>query len=450
MHRFYMVRSAFALLLIVLIASCSREHDPLYTIIEGDLIIPDSLVEDDFPGLGLTIVKRDSANADADTLFHKTVTESGTFSAGFIFKKEGTYPLIFSEGVQNLGVSRVILAHQDTIRLSASYPNIGQSLELESKQHRAMQRFNRTKRAYQRMVRIALQQELPDDSLVTEMKKFADLHWDFYEKYPKTYAGKLAAVESIEIRSQWSYDSALEKVRALATNPETVGAAARFAGSQMAAEEGYERAITFLDSLKDISVDTELDRDIDERRIQLLYESARVDEAETELAEYRRDYADYRDAKNWADDMGYDIAYLAPGKPIPPFRVETIQGDSLTSESLLGQPWILEVTQVVNATYQQQYDRSNVIHYLYEDSDLEFVTLPLDVNQVTVDAFFEERGGAVWPVATTESIDGAEILNQYNVNYTPTRFLIDREGKIVKKYVGMGFSSVIKDINSIQ
>jgi thioredoxin-related protein len=79
---------------------------------------------------------------------------------------------------------------------------------------------------------------------------------------------------------------------------------------------------------------------------------------------------------------------------------------------------------------------------------LEVVTLPLDENQVTVDAFFEERVKP-WPVADAKAFDRQELLKKFNIRMIPTRFLIDEDGQIIRKYVGNEFDDVIQGIQKI-
>ena len=98
--------------------------------------------------------------------------------------------------------------------------------------------------------------------------------------------------------------------------------------------------------------------------------------------------------------------------------------------------------------YQNQFDRSVVIHSIYKTHGLQFVTIPLDTSQVTVDAFFQERVKP-WPVAVAQAFDQEKLLKEFNIQVVPTRFLINREGEIVRKYVGREFDDVIQDIQTI-
>ncbi|MDZ7680587.1 MAG: thioredoxin-like domain-containing protein [Fodinibius sp.] len=89
-----------------------------------------------------------------------------------------------------------------------------------------------------------------------------------------------------------------------------------------------------------------------------------------------------------------------------------------------------------------------VIHSIYKNYGLQVVTIPLDESQVTVEGFFEERVKP-WPVADAQAFDRDKLLEKFNVRLIPTRFLIDREGKIIRKYVGNEYDDVIQGIRTI-
>jgi glutathione peroxidase-family protein len=183
-------------------------------------------------------------------------------------------------------------------------------------------------------------------------------------------------------------------------------------------------------------------------RIKLLYDSARVEQAKKLLNDFEQNYRDNENAQSWADAISYDLNYLSPGDTIPSFSFQ-VNGNTFSRDSLKGTPYILEITTLANRLYQEQYDRTVAIHSLYKNFGLQVITIPLDNSQVTVDAFFEARGIKPWPVAPAQAFDRQELLELFNIRVIPTRFLIDREGKIIRKYVGREYTDVIQGIQSI-
>jgi glutathione peroxidase-family protein len=139
---------------------------------------------------------------------------------------------------------------------------------------------------------------------------------------------------------------------------------------------------------------------------------------------------------------------LAPGFRVPDFSFTTQEGDSINSSTLIGKPYIIEITPVASRLYQDQYDRTVVIHQIYQNYDLEIFTIPLDRSEVTVNAFFEERVKH-WGVAAFGTFDIQKLIETFNVTDVPTRILVDQNGNIVRKYVASEFTDVIQGMNTV-
>lgn len=88
-----------------------------------------------------------------------------------------------------------------------------------------------------------------------------------------------------------------------------------------------------------------------------------------------------------------------------------------------------------------------MIYEIYKNYGLKIYTIPLDQSQVTVNGFFEERR-KVWPVADIGSFDVQHIIEKFNVTQVPTRFLVNENGELVRKYVRDEFEDVIQDLNA--
>lgn len=166
------------------------------------------------------------------------------------------------------------------------------------------------------------------------------------------------------------------------------------------------------------------------------------------MQDFKKNYDKSSNATSWATSISYDLNYLSPGDTIPSFSFG-VNGKTISRDSLIGTPYILEITTLANRLYQDQYDRTVAIHSLYKNFGLQVVTIPLDNSQVTVDAFFEARGVQPWPVASAQAFEREELLDLFNIQVVPTRFLIDRKGRIVRKYVGREYDDVIQGIQSI-
>ena len=429
---------------LLMVSNCSRETDELQTVVKGSITLADSIDQsDDFSGTELLIFQKDSANADADTLFYETTDSTGYFEGTALFERARFYPLLITRNNNNVGRGQIILSHLDTVTVNATLPNISRTLTFESHQHRALTVYRRVDRQFNKVAQFARQGAIAQDSLPAELNKWGTLFWEIYERFPETIAGRLAASRSLDLTLNLDYDNAMEKVQMLTKGDKTLPIAASYGKRMIADSSGLKESLRFLDSLRGLTKLEENLRQLDRAKIQLLYDSAKVDEAEALLSDFRETYTGNRNTKNWVDHIGYDLENLAPGDTLPNFSVTTIDGKQITRDSLRGSPFIMEIASLANDLYKQQYDRSLVVNQLYQTSNLQFITLPLDPSQVTIEAFFEARGGVPWHVATAESIDETNILDRYNINQTPTRFVVDARGIIVKKLVGTEYEDVI-------
>ncbi|MGM0588809.1 MAG: TlpA family protein disulfide reductase [Bacteroidota bacterium] len=425
---------------------CSSSPDHLEAPIRGTVTV-DSTVDQsqNYEGIGLTIIRKDSSNADADTLFHAITDSTGFFSGLARFQQKGQYPLLVSRNNNQLGRVPIILSHKDTVEIQGSLPEINNSFEIDSYENNAFEVYQRVKKGFSRVALYARAGAIQADSLPGEIKKWSDLYWSVYEDYESTIAGKLAAVDAVRLLETYDSEQLLEKVRILEQDKELVGVAARKGKEAIAETEGLDEAVQYLNELKARDISRDMEMRIDMERIKLLYDSARVDEAQAELAEFQQNYTDMTDAKDWAKYIGYDLEYLAPGDTLPDFTVATLNGDTLSNASFRDQAFILEISSLSNGLYQRQYDRMLAIFQIYKNYGLQMVTIPLDPSPRTIEGFFEERV-RLWAFAQAQSMDRDTILDQFNINRTPVRFLVDKNGKIVRKYVGNEIEDIVKGL----
>lgn len=450
---FFTVERAFSrsnILFLSLIAflgwGCTNGNDQLEAPIRGTIQVDSTIDQsNDFSGIDLTIIKKDSANANADTLFHAMTDSTGRFKGIAQFEQKGQYPLLVSRNGNRLGAMPIILAHRDSISINGSLPKVQQTFEVDSYENDAFEVYQRVKRGFNRVAMFARAGAIESDSLPGELKKWTNLYWSVYEDYKPTIAGKLAAVDAVRLLETYDSEKMLEKIRVIEQDKELVGVAARKGKQAIAEKDGLDAALQYLNELKSRKISRDMEMRIDMERIKLLYDSARVDEAKSELAEFQQNYTDLTDAKSWAKYIGYDIEHFAPGDTLPQFSMVTATGDTVTNQSFEGQAYILEVSSLANGLYQQQYDRMVAIYQIYKNFGLQMVTIPLDPYQKTIDGFFEQRT-KLWDFGRAESIDREAILDRFNINRIPVRYLVDQDGRLVRKYVGNEIDDIVKGL----
>lgn len=442
-------RLTAVLLLITALTGCSGNDEFKTALIEGSFSVSDSIDSSrDFSGIGLTVIQRDSSNADADTLFHQLTDSTGKFRGQARFRNNRQYSAIISRNERNLARFGLILADRDTIQISGELPDLENTMEVQSREHNAMEVFQRINRGFQRVAAFAQAGRLTGDSLNTELNKWSDLYWEVYQKHEGTLASQMAASESVRLLQGWNNEAMMDKIRSIQDKDELVSLGATYGKNYLAADKGLDYTLQYLDTLQNNADSEDSGMRITMERIKLLYDSARVEQAKQLLQEFEQNHRDNRNAQSWAEAISYDLNYLSPGDTIPSFSFE-VNGNTFSRDSLMGTPYILEITTLANRLYQDQYDRTVAIHSLYKNFGLQVITIPLDNSQVTVDAFFEARGIKPWPVAPAQEFERNELLELFNVRVIPTRFLIDREGRIIRKYVGREYTDVIQGIQTI-
>jgi hypothetical protein len=150
----------------------------------------------------------------------------------------------------------------------------------------------------------------------------------------------------------------------------------------------------------------------------------------------------------WAENISYDLEFLAPGYPFPELSLMLSNGDSLNTSDLEGTPYLIEITRLDNPLYQQQFDRTLAIHQIYSNFGLQIVTIPLGATEVMLDAFFEERP-RLWNVVQPNSFDSDTMLELLNINRVPTRFLVNGDGAIIQRYVGAEYDNIVRGLQQI-
>lgn len=439
---------SIGILALISSTGCSSDDDDMHAAIRGKITIADSVDSSgDYSGINVTIIQKDSASAAADTLFHAATNKQGAFTGKADFNRRGQYTLRISRNDQPLGQTGIILASQDSVEITGELPGLSQTLRIHSKEHDALSTYNRVERNFQRVAAFAQAGRLTGDSLATELKKWPDIFWQVYKEHPQAIAGGLAARRSIEMLSQWDPADMMQKVRQIQQDDNLVILAAVHGKNYLAKTQGLDHSLAYLDTLKNQTQNRQALMRIDMERINLMYDSARVEQARKALESFKNSYDEDKFAGDWAASMTYDVEYLSPGDAIPEFSF-MYNGREVSRENLKGKPYLLEITPLANPIYMQQFDRTVVIYNIYKNYNLEVVTIPLDTSQVTVDAFFEERVQP-WPVASAAAFNRDSLIKTFNIKNVPVRFLVDEQGRIARRYIGREYADVIQGIQQI-
>lgn len=120
------------------------------------------------------------------------------------------------------------------------------------------------------------------------------------------------------------------------------------------------------------------------------------------------------------------------GKEAPNFVVTDLQGNEIELKDLRGKGVFLNFWGTWCEPCAKEMPYMNELYPEYKEKGVEIIALNADETELAVKNFVQQYD-LQFPVAIDK---GQEILRAYNVTPLPTSFLIDKDGKIVKKITG--------------
>jgi glutathione peroxidase-family protein len=442
-HLFYLV------LITVFITNCSSDPKWETALLDGKITVADSVDNSgDYSGIEVIITYQESIDSEIDTLFNKKTNKSGVVQGKVKFPEKAVYPVFLKRNGAQLAATQFILADKDTISFTGELPDLNQNFKVDSREHRAMNTFNRIDRGFKRVSAFIEAGAVADSLIYDEVYKWSEIFWEVAQKNENTIASDLAASESVRLLNIIDKDLMIKRIDEALNQEGRIFIAANYGFPQVSKVKGIEKGVEYLDSLIALTDNDDVILTLKQQKIEAYFDSSKVEEAKSSLEIFEKEYKTETSAMEWAKIIGYDLAYLAPGYRVPNFSFNTQEGDSVNAASLIGKPYILEITPVASRLYQDQYDRTVVIYQIYQNYGLEIYTIPLDRSEVTVKAFFEDRVKH-WSVASFDTFDIQKLIETFNVTDVPTRILVDKKGNIVRKYVTTEFTDVIQGMNNI-
>ncbi|MEX2573715.1 MAG: hypothetical protein WD317_05435 [Balneolaceae bacterium] len=437
----------------ILISACGKtdQAEPLRTAyLKGQITVdPELDTLRNYSGFQLRIVEPDSLGQLSDTLFHAVTDSAGIYEGEARFPRSGVHSLALSRHGEDLALVDVILVEKDTIKISGEFPDFENSMVIESEENELFDSYRRLQAGVSRLYQFAGAGMVSADTLNLEIKKWSDLFWDFYSENKGTFAGQRSAATSIRILEGLENELMMQRLKeAVEDDPHLIPFASRIGVRYYAGKQDLDYALAYIDSLERHSSDDRIRMELKRNRINLLYDSARVESARLELDQFKDRYLKYREASTWAERFESDLTLLAPGSDLPEFAVLSVEGDSLTKAGMTGSPYILEFTRLDNVLYQDQFDRNIAIHHIYKNYGVNFITIPFGANDIVLNAFFEERA-RLWPFIQPGSFDADDLVETFNINVVPTRILVDQQGRVVRKYEGTEFNDIIRGLQIV-
>ncbi len=426
--------------------SCSQSPEMLETQFSAQVTVADSIDNTgDYSGFQFLVYNRRTLSDPIDTLFFGETDTTGLLEGAIPFDTPGAYPVQLIRNGRSLASLRFLLADEDTITFTAEFPGLNQTLEIDSRENRAMELFDRVDNNFNRVNLFIQAGQMPIEEIPFELKKFADLYWEVYESQKGTFAANFAFENAITLLEGVNKPEMISKINSSFDEDYAYAMAVTLGKQYIAETKGFDATIAYLDSVQSLAKEEDVEIVFEQAKIKLHLDSLYVDEAKELLSLYERKFEDDEDYSFWYKNVRFELYELTPGQPAPDFEFTTSEGDTITNESLKGNPYILEFTLMANQLYQQQYDESTVIYQIYGPQGLQYFTIPFDESVNTIIGFFEERD-RFWALADPPSFDNQQITDDFNIQFYPTRVLVDAEGNMVRKYIGEEFDGIIPGI----
>jgi len=437
--------------IILIISSCSSDDaaNSNKPYVEGRVTVSDSLDSTgDYSGIQILSSVRSGAES-IDTLFYAVTDSSGSFSGFADIDENGIYPVLLSRNSNNFGLLNVVLAEGDSVTITAELPDVRSTAEVSSQEQDVLRTLERVERGFRRVANFINAGAVSSDSIQIEIEKWSDIYWQVFEENRGTHVARLSGESSATILQGWNDSLMVERANIVLDEYNRISPSLRNLLIQHISDtEGLNTTLRFIDDLEERTPTVNDKISLQIKRIDLLYDSSRTDSATEYLNQLKNEFPEDEFVQSWAENMAYDLEYLAPGSSFPELEFQLVSGDSISTSSLRGQPFLLEITRLDNALYQEQYDRTVAIYQIYRNFELEIITVPVSVSDVMFSAFFEERN-RIWPFVRPNSFDTEALVEVLNLDRVPTRFLIDSDGTIIGRYIGTEYDNILDGLQRI-
>ena len=123
---------------------------------------------------------------------------------------------------------------------------------------------------------------------------------------------------------------------------------------------------------------------------------------------------------------------IRPGQPAPAFELPLLDGAPISLASLRGRVVLLNFWATWCAPCEAEMPAMQRLHTTLGGKDFELVAVSVDAGRDEV-AQFQQRLGLTFPIALDP---GKRVSTEYQSYRFPESYLIDRDGRILSRYIG--------------
>ena len=415
-----------------------------HSYLEGRITV-DTAVDSVADYRGFEVLVALNNEGEPDTLGFAVTDSSGAFSLDVTAPERGIYPLIISRRGQILRVDELAVAERDSATLEATFPRTNRPLRIRSQENAAWVAYRNTKAQYnQALVELVRSGRYDERDVGMRVGQTTMIFWNMRETFPNTMGSEVASAEAVLMSAGWNDSLALAWALEIAPEHPSYAAVGRAARTAQARLVGQEAALQLIRDFQDRAVDDEQRAQLQSELVLAHLDSLQHDEA-LAAARALSDDNPGTEWDAWAARAIYEIENLLPGMAAPPFSATTYDGESIVLDSLRGRLVVLEFYRPQDPVYQREFRARNVLYETVGDSSLAIVSVSAEPDTLLNEAFLEGRDVPGFHVFAPDSLDNA-VARSHNINVLPTRYLIDREGKIVGKYVGSAMATLREDV----
>ncbi|NNE69972.1 MAG: hypothetical protein HKN29_06360 [Rhodothermales bacterium] len=395
----------------------------------------------DYSGFEVVVVS--NLEGDIDTLAVAETDMEGRFETGVRATERGIYPLVISRGGQTLTIEEIVIAADDSVRMTATFPLDGRPVRLVSVENAAWSAYKNTKAQYNRGVLDLVQNnpEYTEQEMGNAVAQASGILWSLQQTFPDTFGSLVANAEAVVMLEGWNDSLAVARAREIAaTHPSKVDII-RAIRRSVARLEGQDAAVAFLRSYLDGGAD---DPEILSEVVVARMDSLQQAEAVLVAREIQAEYPDSEWA-GWAEGAIYESENLLPGMSAPAFSVIDTEGEVIDNQTLADQFYMLEFYTPTHPLFLEELGQRQAVLNALADEVFEAISISVDPDSAYNEALLDGRDFQGRFVFEPEGQESA-VAVAYNVNLIPTRILVDPNGLIVGKYVGAAFNQLENDL----
>lgn len=428
--------------LVVLMGACRQPDSSVQSHLEGRVVVnSDAGSADDYGDFRVLVLRPDGRQVD--TLGYASTDQDGHFRMTITAPRRGIYSLSLWDrtGRKPLASADYVVAPGDSATLRVELPLGQRSLQPESPENSVLRRYRNAMGMHRRMLTRRLQTDGYDlNTLAQNVRLTSSILWSLRDRFPHTYVGEFAAVESLSFLEGWNDSLVVARTRQIDPSSPQYADAVRIARRAVARRHGHRAALNLLDTLEAQAPSPLAQAEIKAARIQAFLDSTQVEAALSAAQRLRAEHSQSQWAE-WAGRIQHEANRLQPGMTAPNLTLHTLDGDTLSLRSLRGYPVVLEYYRPGTDLYKLKHPLRNALHEATRSDSVAFVSVSLEPDSLANRVFLQNQplpGHNVIAPRGTED----PLATQYNVVHLPTWILIDRAGKIVDQYQASAFPAL--------